>query len=558
LDPKAKIAELLETAARSYLASAEAHSVAFSVQVEEPKNKEFGDYASNLALQLAGKMKKPPMEIARAILEHLPKDALIARANAQPPGFINFVLAKDSATEILRRIATADEAFGKSDVAAGKKALVEFVSANPTGPLHIGHARNAVVGDSLARILEAVGYSVSREYYYNDAGLQMRKLGESLRARYLQLLGVEAALPEDGYQGDYMIDIAKKLLAERADALKDSQDIDFFTRYAAGEILELIKDDFEKLGITFDNWYSESSLHREGKVDSTIARLQTSADAYEEDGAWWLRSSKYGDEKDRVLIKRGGEKTYLAPDIAYHETKFQRGYDLMVNVLGGDHHGYVPRLRAGIQAIGCDPERLHCIIIQMVTLLKDGMRTKLSTRRGEFITIKQMVDELGRDVVRFFFLMRTTDSQLVFDWELAKDTSMNNPVYYVQYAYARFCSLFKKAAERGIAWRGIQQCDLTQLDTAEEQDIIRALARYPEVVRKAAETLEPSLIASYLREVAGLFHQYFTMGTKDEELRVLALENDALTQARLALIHSLRIVIGNGLRLLGISTPDHM
>ena len=456
---KESLEEFVKQALQSY---AEAQGVTLpkmTILIERPKVKEFGDFASNAAMQTVKIFKKNPMEIAEGIKERIPPSPLIGEISIAKPGFINFRLNPAASGIALKTILAQGADFGRVNVGNGKKVLIEFMSANPTGPLHIGHARNAILGDSIARILNAAGYAVTREYYYNDAGVQMKNLGLSLQARYRQALGEDVPFPEDGYQGDYMKEIAQMLVAEKGDSLKSTQETQAFTQFAADHIIKLIDADMRALGIYFDNWFSEASLHKNGKVDRALDRLAQQGMLYEKDGATWLRSEQFGDEKDRVVIKSDGEKTYIMPDIAYHQDKFERGYDILINVLGGDHHGYVPRLKAGVQALGFDAARLHCIVFQMVTLLKDGEQIKLSTRAGKFITLKNAIDELGADVVRFFFLMRGADSQMTFDWQLAKDHSMNNPVFYVQYAHARCCSLFKKAEEMGITWLGVEQGD---------------------------------------------------------------------------------------------------
>ena len=528
------------------------------IVIERPAIKEFGDFATNVAMQTARIFKKPPLEIAEGIKAGMPSNALVMETSVVRPGFINFRLAPAAGGFILQTILSQGDRYGRGNIGGGKKVLIEFMSANPTGPLHIGHARNAILGDSIARILEGTGYKVTREYYYNDAGVQMKKLGESLQARYLQNLGKDVPFPEDGYKGDYMIEIAQNLTREQGESLVAEDNIEIFTLFAARHIIRLIDEDMKALGICFDNWFSESSLHKSGKVNSTLDYLKDKGMLYEKDGAWWLRSERFGDEKDRVVIKSDGEKTYLAPDIAYHKDKFDRGFDLLINVLGGDHHGYVPRLKAGVQALGYDAARLHCIVFQMVSLLKDGETLKLSTRSGKFITLKEVVGELGADVVRFFFLMRSADSQMIFDWELAKDHSMNNPVFYVQYAHARCCSLFKKAEEMGITWEGFKENHLSLLTLEEEQEILRIMEKYPDIVKVCAETLEPHHITAYLRELAGTFHALFTAGVKDDSKRFLLPHNPELTQARLSLITGLKLVLSNALSLIGIPPLERM
>ena len=528
------------------------------IVVERPKQKDFGDFATNVAMQSARIFRANPMEIAEGVRAGIPDSPLVEKITVARPGFINFILSPKAGGNLLQNILEQGKQFGKPDIGRGRKVLVEFMSANPTGPLHIGHARNAVLGDSVARVLEAAGYEVTREYYYNDAGVQMKKLGESLRARYLQQLGRDVPFPEDGYQGDYMKEIAGELARERGDSLAGEEDIDVFTHYAADRIIRLIDEDLKALGICFDSWFSETTLHTEGKVREVLEFLREKDMIYEKEGAWWIRSGRFGDEKDRVVVKSDGTNTYLTPDIDYHRHKFERGFDLLINLFGGDHHGYVPRLEAGIQALGYDPSRLHCIVFQMVSLLKDGESIKLSTRGGKFITLKEVIEELGVDVVRFFFLMRSSDSQMTFDWQLARDHSMNNPVYYVQYAHARCCSLFKKAGELGISWEGPDACDPSLLELPEEQDLLRAMERYPDVVRLCAETLEPHQVTVFLRELAGAFHTLFTAGTKDAKKRFLVPDNPGLTQARLTLVTALRRILSNALHLIGIEPMEHM
>ncbi|MBN1901041.1 arginine--tRNA ligase [Candidatus Sumerlaeota bacterium] len=528
------------------------------ILIERPAIKTFGDFATNIAMQTAGIFKKNPMAIAEGIKAGIGVNPFVKEVSVAKPGFINFHLAPGSSSYILNTIWKEGERFGKQATGKGKKVLIEFMSANPTGPLHIGHARNAILGDSIARALEAGGYEVTREYYYNDAGVQMKKLGLSLRARYLQELGRIAEFPEDGYKGEYMIHIARDLISEKGDALATEEDTEIFTHYAACKIIKLIDEDLKCLGIRFDNWFSESSLHEKGKVAESLQYLKDKDMLYEKEGAWWLRTQAFGDEKDRVVIKSDGEKTYLAPDIAYHKDKLERGYDLLINVLGGDHHGYVPRLKAGVQALGYDARKLQCIVFQMVSLLKDGETIKLSTRSGRFITLREVVEELGVAVVRFFFLMRSSDSQMTFDWQLAKDHSMNNPVYYIQYAHARCCSLFKKAEEMGIKWQGMNENILSLLTLEEEENILKILEKYPETVQLCIQTLEPHHITTYLRELAGSFHNFFTTGTKEETKRIIIPQEPVLTQARLCLVFALKRVLGNALHLIGIEPLEQM
>lgn len=532
------------------------------LEVSVPNNKEHGDYATNVAMKLAKNLRQPPAKIAETLVNKINSDSenssFFSKIEIVNPGFINFTLNENLYKDIMFNIFRQDSQYGKSASAVGKTAIVEFVSANPTGPLHIGHARNAVVGDSVARMLEAIGYQVTREYYFNDAGVQMNKLGRSLKARYLQEVGEDVELPEDGYKGAYMIDIAKKLHEEKGDHLKNEEGTKIFTDYAVKNILTTIDKDLKDMGIAFDSWFTETSLYENGKVDECIEQLKAKGSLYLNDGAWWLRSSEKGDEKDRVIIKSDKTMTYLAPDIAYHNDKFKRGFDIIVNLFGADHHSYVDRLKIALDFLGHDVSKLKCIVYQMVTLLKDGEKMKISTRSGEFISIKEMVEEVGVDVIRFFFNMRSADSQMVFDWELAKDTSMNNPVYYVQYAHARLSSLFKKSQELGIEWKGLGESDLSLLSTTEEKDIILKMAQLPATVEQSAMNLEPHHLTSYVRELAGQFHQFFTIGSKNSDYRIIIEDKPELTQARLSLVYCLRIVIRNTLHILGITAPESM
>jgi len=557
---KAKVAEMARRAVEGYLASLGAGAPEpLDVSVQAPKDADHGDYATPVAFALARHLKRKPLEIAKGVAVHWRPDPLVESVTVAAPGFINIRLRPEAVSATVRDIIARGDGFGRSQLGAGEKAQVEFVSANPTGPLHIGHARNAIAGDTLARILEAAGYDVTREYYFNDAGVQMNNLGASLRARYLQAMGRDAKLPADGYRGDYLIEIAERLREQEGDGLADAQNTTLFTARAVEAILRLIEEDLDSLGIHFDVWATETAMYREGRVEAVLEKLRRRGVVYEEDGAVWLRSTQFGDEKDRVLTKSDGTMTYLVPDIAYHDHKFERGFDLMVVVLGQDHHGYVPRLRAALDALGHDTSRVRWRLYQMVTLLRSGVQTKLSTRAGDFVTIKEMIAELGRDVVRFFFLMRELDSHLVFDWDLARKTDWNeNPVFYIQYAHARICSVFAKAAELGYEWKGVEASPLERLALPEEQALIRQLHEFGDVVERAARDLEPHGLTLYLRDLAATFHNYFTRGTKDPAARVIQTDDHDLMQARMALIVAVRIVLRNGFALLGISAPEKM
>lgn len=574
MDLKSQLQAKLDETLDKYLAALNLTRENLAVQlpsVEVPRNREHGDYSTNIAMLLGRALKRNPLEVAGEFLAHLDRAGLIREATAVKPGFINFRLETAASAAVLGRIAAEGADYGKTKSGAGTKVLVEFVSANPTGPLHIGHARNAVVGDVLARLLAAAGYTVSREYYFNDAGVQMNMLGNTLRLRVDELLGRPAEFPADKfdpetgeshaqfYKGRYMVEIAEQLVRELGrEEAGQPHDLQFYTDYAVREILKTIDDDMKAMGIAFDTWFSETSLHRNGEVRATLEELRNLGQIYEQDGASWLRTTEFGDEKDRVVIKSDGNYTYVMPDIAYHRDKYGRGYDRLINVLGGDHHGYVPRLKAAVAALGHPKDALQCVIIQMVSLLKDGLSMKLSTRSGEFLTLKEMVDELGIGVVRWFFAMRSPDAQMVFDWSLAKDTSMDNPVYYVQYAHARCRSLFRKAEEAGCAYAGIAGADLSLLRHEGEQLLLRRLSRLPEVIDAAAADLSPHHVTNYLQEVAQAFHNLFTLGMSEPSLRFILPDNPALTQARLAMIDGLRAVIANGLRVLGIEPMEKM
>ncbi|GAB4322586.1 MAG: arginine--tRNA ligase [Candidatus Sumerlaeia bacterium] len=525
------------------------------ITVEPPRQPEFGDVATPIAMQLARPLRRPPLEIAQEIIGRLPSSDLFSRIEAAKPGFINFTLSDKALHDLLRRVESAGSDFARGTPDKPRRIMVEFVSANPTGPLHIGHGRNAVVGDTVARVLEMVGHNVHREYYYNDAGVQMRILGESLRLRYLQECGEAIAFPDDHYRGDYMIDIARKLKAEHGDALKDSADLEFFTRYAADDIMAGITADCRDLDIRHDQYFSETTVHKNGEVEEALERLRERGDLYEHEGALWIRTSKYGDDKDRVVKKSDGSYTYLAPDIAYHLDKVKRGFDQLINVLGADHHGYVPRLRGAFQAMGYPPDMIHCIIIQMVRLKN---QPKLSTRRGDFLTLREMIDELGKDVVRFFLLMRNADSQMEFDWALAKDTSDKNPVFKCQYAHARMCSLFRKAAELGLPWVSVAASPLERLTAPEERTLMRTIALLPEIVRKCAVALEPQPLTTFALDLATAFNQWFSLGNTNPAARVIFPEDTALTQARLALVHATKIALRTVLDLLGVGAPERL
>jgi arginyl-tRNA synthetase len=519
--------------------------------VEAPKHKNQGDFATNLALVLAGIEKGNPREFAGHIRDWLAiHTELISSVDIAGPGFVNIRVAAAAWHQVIATVAEQGERFGYGSVGGGRKVMVEFVSANPTGPLSIGHGRQAILGDSIARLLEATGHGVTREYYYNDAGRQMRILGESTRARYLELLGESAPFPEDGYQGDYIYDIARELVEEQGDALKNETSAAPFTAKAEQVIFRMIQSSLHRLGIEFDNYYNERSLYEAGLVDAVVADLRELGLVYEQEGATWFRASSCGQEQDRVIIKSSGEPTYRLPDIAYHREKFRRGFDWLINVLGSDHIATVPDVVAGLNALGLAGDKVTVVLHQFVTLLRDGKQVKMSTRRATFITVDELLDEVGADVVRFYFLMRKPEAQLEFDLNLAASQSQENPVYYVQYGYARLCSMLRQATERGYG-EGEETADYRLLVEEEEIELLKLMGAFPTLVEQAALNLEPHRMIFYLRELAAHFHNYYN------KHRVIG-ENRQLTYARLALATCLKTVFGNGLKMIGLNAPETM
>jgi len=524
------------------------------IGVEKPANPEHGDFATNVAMQMAKPERKSPRAIADILVNKLAGSSdLIKDLQIAGPGFINFFIKDAAWRETLVEIDSKGPLWGRSSVGAGKKVQVEFVSANPTGPLHIGHGRGAATGDAVASLLNAAGFDVQREYYINDAGNQMNTLGLSGLLRYRELLGEKVEFPDNCYQGSYIIDIARDAIAKVGDRfLKAPQEegVAFFAKMGGDLILKGIDEDLKSFGVVLDNWFSEQSLFDDGKVDSAIKEMQDKGLIYEQDGALWFRTTDYGDDKDRVVVRSNGVTTYFASDIAYHREKFERGFDWVIDVWGADHHGYVPRLKGIVQGLGRNPDDLGIILVQLVSLLRDGVPVAMSTRSGEFVTLKEVVDEVGRDAARFFFLMRRSDSQLDFDLELAKRQSSDNPVYYVQYAHARIKSIFETARERGFAAQ-FDNVQMELLESADDMALIKKLAVYPEILEAAALNFEPHRITYYLQELAGDFHSWYNKS------RVIT-EEPALTQARLFLLHSVAVTIKNALTVLGISAPERM
>jgi arginyl-tRNA synthetase len=522
--------------------------------IEVPGNPDHGDFATNLAMTMARAERKAPRQIAEILIAELGAgDGFWDRVEIAGPGFINFHLSRHCWYSVLDQVHQSGSAYGRSRVGAGQKVQVEFVSANPTGPLHIGHGRGAVVGDAVAAVLEATGHQVKREYYINDAGNQVTLLGRSVWFRLRELAGQTVEFPEDGYQGDYIRDVARELFSSRpeladqseADALKPCSD--FGVRLLLGQI----EADLVAFGIRFDTWYSESSLYERNLVKEELAKLTELKLTFEEDGALWLRTTDYGDDKDRVLIKSDNSPTYFASDVAYHMEKFDRGFDRVIDVWGADHHGYVPRMKAMLAGLGREPDALQVLMIQMVNLLRGGEPVTMGKRSGQFVTLSEVVEEVGRDACRFLFLTRRADSQLDFDLELAKQQSNDNPVYYVQYAHARVCSINRNAAEQGIALPAPGAVDFSKLNQDDELALARMLQQYPEVVAFAAHHLEPHRVIYYLQELSAQFHSYYNRS------RVLV-DDVEISKARLYLVNGVKVVLENALLLMGVSAPERM
>jgi arginyl-tRNA synthetase len=503
--------------------------------VELPKHEAHGDFSTNMAMLIAGREKKNPREVASQLAEKLgAHNDMFEKVEIAGPGFVNFFVLDSVWQSVVQEVCVQGYGFGFSHIGQQRKVLVEFVSANPTGPLSIGHGRQAVLGDAIARLLEATGHAVTREYYYNDAGRQMRVLGESTRARYMELLGLAVEFPEDGYQGEYIYDIARKLVAEKGDSLKDVEDVAVFKEKAEQEIFADIAETLARLDIRFDNYYNEHSLYEKGLVDDVVARLRKQGLAYDHEGAVWFKTTEFGQEQDRVIIKSTGEPTYRLPDIAYHREKLKRGFDWLVNIFGSDHIATVPDVLAGLRALGYDDSKVTVVIHQFVTLTREGKQLKMSTRKANFVTVDELFDEVGPDVIRFFFLMRKADSQLEFDLDLATRDSQENPVFYVQYANARLSSIQKKAEEKNIARSPLHDVSLEKLSLPEELNMLKALAAFPELVETAALDLSPHRIIFFLMDLAGQFHSYYNSH------------------------EALRTVFHNGLRVVGLSAPETM
>jgi len=523
----------------------------FTYEVDVPKDYKNGDFTTNVAMKLASLLKKPPRQIAESIKVQL-VDAIFEKVEVAGPGFINFFVSKSFFHNFLLSI-LEDKTVLTSDMGAGKKVQVEFVSANPTGPLHIGHGRGAAYGDSLARLLKACGFDVQREYYINDAGNQMNNLALSIYSRYLELYGVSNEFPQDGYKGEYIIDIAKDIKKEYQDSLlkmPKEEAVNICFKIGVEEITNTIKKDLEDFGVTFDNWFSEKSLYLSGEVEQTLQELQERGETYEQDGALWFNSTKYGDDKDRVLRRSNGELTYFASDIAYHRNKIKRGFDNLINVWGADHHGYVKRLKSSIAALGYNEEMLEIKLVQMVSLIEGGEKISMSTRAGTFVELSWLTEKVGSDAARYFYIMRDINSQFEFDIDLAKSKTSDNPVYYIQYAHARVCSILRNAEEKNIKFEVGKY--LNKLDSEQDIALIKKLYEFKSVLETAGRTREPHRIPYYLQDLAALYHNYY------KNNQILIEDDIETTSARVTLSLGVKEVIKFALSLIGVGAPDKM
>ena len=557
------------------------------VQIDRTKDKSHGDFACNIAMMLARQAKMNPRQIATLLVEELPETKFITQVDIAGPGFINFTLSADAAQEIVKTVLQAGEQFGQSQLGAGKSVQVEFVSANPTGPLHVGHGRGAAYGSAVSNLLSTAGFKVHREYYVNDAGRQMDILATSVWLRYLEACGEKLVFPSNGYKGDYVLTIANDIKTEQGDTFVKAV-ADVFESVAADEpaggdkeqhiddliakaqdllgdeayrqvfdaglqsILSEIRQDLSDFGTDYEEWFSERSLMERGVVDKVITQLKAVDMLYEQGGAWWFRSTQFGDEKDRVVVRNNGQTTYFASDIAYHLNKYQRGFDTVIDVWGSDHHGYIPRVKASLAAAGEDVERLKVLLVQFAVLYRGSEKVAMSTRSGQFVTLRELREEVGKDAARFFYVLRSADQHMDFDLELAKSQSNDNPVYYVQYAHARVCSVFRELSERGLAWDKAEgEQALSRLTEEHEQAIMSMLSRYPEVINSAAVNYTPHLLAHYLMDLARDFHTYYNA-------HQFIVDDHGLSQARLTLITAVKQVISNGLGVLGVSAPGTM
>lgn len=568
--------------------TAEVELPAFNV--ERTRDTNFGDYASNIAMVLAKPLKKNPREIATTLIEQLPENEDIVEVTIAGPGFINFFLAEKALQRVVADVLLTDGAYGQSTIGQNKKVIIEFVSANPTGPLHVGHGRHAAYGASVANLLETVGYRVHREYYVNDAGRQMQILAASIWLRYLEMFGEKIVFPSNGYQGDYVVTIAKDLKVSVRDAYLQSSENVFKdlpqdqlpdgtggdkelyidaviarTKLLIGEtsfedilqfglkaILDDIREDLGEFGVTYQQWFSEKSLTDKGETQKGLARLEAANCLYQRDGATWFQATSFGDEKDRVVIRENGQMTYFASDVGYHFNKYERGFDVILDLFGADHHGYAPRIKAFLKAAGEDDTKLHVLLVQFAILYRGKEKVSMSTRSGSFVTLRELREEVGNDAARFFYVMRKCDQHLDFDLELAKSRSNENPVYYIQYAHARICSVERQLAHQQLTWdqkQGLAHAHLLVLP--QEKNLLRALSQYPEIIEAAANNFEPHLVVHYLQELANYFHTYYNASK-------FIVDDEPLRDARLALAMAVKIVLANSLKILGVSAPEYM
>jgi len=524
------------------------------IQLEKPRDKEHGDFATNVAMQLTRIAKRAPREIAEEIVSNLDyAKAQIERVEIAGPGFINFFVKEDFLAEIVPTILKQKENYGKTNHGEGKKVQVEFVSVNPTGDLHLGHARGAAFGDVLCNVFQAAGYDVDREYYINDAGNQIDQLAASIEARYFEALGLESEMPEDGYYGEDIIAIGKRIAEKDGSSwLEKSEEerLAYFRAFGLQYELNKIKEDLDAFGVFFDEWFSETSLYESGKITAALEKMEEKGYIYEQDGATWFRSTDFGDDKDRVLIKNDGSYTYLTPDIAYHQDKLNRGFHKLINVWGADHHGYIARMNAAIQALGYSEDVFAVKIIQLVNLYEDGERVRMSKRTGKAVALRELMEDVGVDAVRYFFTMRSNDTQLDFDIDLAKSESNENPVYYVQYAHARICSMLTQAESRGYTLQN--EFDPTLLTSEKEVDLLKQLAEFPQAIVDAADREAPYRITQYVYELAARLHSFYNAE------KVINEDDAKLTEARIALMTAVRITLKNALTILGVRAPEQM
>ncbi|MEY3219383.1 MAG: hypothetical protein RIT27_740 [Pseudomonadota bacterium] len=553
------------------------------IQLEKTRDPKFGDFACNVAMQLAKQLKQKPRDIAELIIKHLPISDKVSKVEIAGAGFINFFLVSNAFLQTIDDVLNAGEQFGKQP-SKNQTVQLEFVSANPTGPLHVGHGRGAAYGAALGNLLETAGFNVHREYYVNDAGRQMNILAASVWLRYLELCGETFVFPSNGYKGDYVFDIAATLhrengetfrfsiekvfenipedepngdkelhidaLIEKAQLLLGLENYEKVFQAGLQAILEDIRKDLERFGVVYNEWFSERSLMAQGFVQQAIEKLKEKNFTYQQDGALWFRSTAFGDEKDRVLVRDNGQATYFASDVAYHLNKLSRGFDHLINIWGADHHGYIPRVKAAMQALGANPEQLTVLLVQFATLYRGKEKVQMSTRSGEFVTLRELREEVGKDAARFFYVLRKSEQHVDFDLELAKSQSNDNPVFYIQYAHARICSVFRQLEEKGFKWER-NQANLSLLTDKHEQDLLVSLMRYPELIEIAAQNYEPHQIAYYLRELANEFHTYYNACQ-------FIVEETALRNARLTLIKAVQQVLQNGLKILGVNAPETM